>query len=62
MSDAAGGIAPDFMSARADDGVLRLDFAVHGRHSWLTFRLDGLDQLKAMVDLAIRQRDKAAKK
>lgn len=56
MSD---GIPPDFCAARAENGELRIDFAVHGRHSWLTFRGDDLDGLKKAIDAAIEQREAA---
>lgn len=55
MSD--NGIPPDLCTARAENGELRIDFAVHGRHSWLTFRGAVLDGLKKAIDAAIAQRD-----
>ena len=53
------GVRPDLCTARAENGELRIDFAVHGRHSWLTFRDGDLDGLKTAVDAAIAQREAA---
>jgi hypothetical protein len=50
-------VVPELMTARAKDGVLRVDFVVHGKHSWLTFSGVGLDQLREVLDSALRQRE-----
>lgn len=46
----------DICIAITDSGELRIEFAIHGRHGWLTFRGDDLDVLKKAVDAAIAQR------
>lgn len=54
MSDS---IVPELMTARAEGGVLRVDFVVRGRHSCLTFSGVGLDQLNDVLGAALRQRE-----
>lgn len=48
---------PESCTLEAVDGILRIDFTINGKRSWLKFANDALEQIADTTRRAIGQRD-----